>query len=944
MQQKTFDLNTLNGINGLMVPGITSGDELGVSVSTAGDINGDNISDLVLGAYYANAYKGAAYVIFGSRRGFVSSFSLNNLNGSNGFMVSGIASNGRLGYSVSTAGDINGDNITDLVLGAYYANSQNGAAYVIFGSRRGFVSTFSLNNLNGSNGFTIPAIASSGYLGISVSTAGDINGDNITDLVLGAPYANSVAGTSYVIFGTRAGFPSVFNLANLNGTNGFTVPGVAAGGQLGVSVSTAGDLNGDGLSDLVLGANTANAYNGTAYVIFGSRGGFVSPFNLANLNGSNGFMVPGIASSGQLGFSVSTAGDINGDNLTDLVLGALYANLNNGAAYVIFGSRGGFVSPFNLTNLNGNNGFMVPDIASNGYLGTSVSTAGDINGDGISDLVLGATGVNSTAGASYVIFGGRGNFASSFDLTNLNGTNGFTIPGTASNGELGVSVSTAGDINGDGISDFVLGAYQANSSTGVSYVIFGGSGSLTFIKNELAITEGQTVVLTLGDLNAFSFGRFGLLVFTVSNVQGGRFERVNQSGTGIFNFTQQQIVDAQIQFVSDRTAKVAFVTSVNDGNSTIGPEAADVTFINHAPLVVNSPMNQVFKHDRPFTFNFIANQTFLDPDGDPLTFVATSTNGASLPNWIQFDTSQNNQLTFTGVAPFHTVGTNELSLFASDLFNATTQANFNVTFVNNPPVVINQTLLQPQVTEMGKSFDFSFEANTIFSDPDGDPLTFFSTSGDGSVLPNWVHFDTNVPNQLTFTGISPTTGNLRWRLWASDPINATAYEDFDVVTVPANNVANVVNNGASITEIAGSVVGSLLGLGAIVGAGFGLGFWKKNKDSRSQEQFADFIRSALHLKGVDNFDHETGQKYLTFVHGLQKSLQQAGIDPSAMRPGELRELANDVATVARNKITSAANCLGQSAITVTDLNDNLQSLVTEVQVLRSAGQQRGYVV
>ncbi len=79
--------------------------------------------------------------------------------------------------------------------------------------------------------------------------------------------------------------------------------------------------------------------NGTAYVIFGSRGEFVSPFNLANLNGNNGFMVPGIAPSGLLGFSVSTAGDINGDNITDLVLGALNANGGNGTAYVIFGQN-----------------------------------------------------------------------------------------------------------------------------------------------------------------------------------------------------------------------------------------------------------------------------------------------------------------------------------------------------------------------------------------------------------------------------------------------------------------------------------------------------------------------------------------------------------------------------------------------------------------------------
>ncbi len=112
----------------------------------------------------------------------------------------------------------------------------------------------------------------------------------------------------------------------MNGNNGFIVPGIASGGRLGNSVSTAGDINGDNITDLVLGADPANA-NGAAYVIFGSREGFISPFNLTNLNGSNGFMIPGITSSGHLGNSVSTAGDINGDNITDLVLGANYCKL-----------------------------------------------------------------------------------------------------------------------------------------------------------------------------------------------------------------------------------------------------------------------------------------------------------------------------------------------------------------------------------------------------------------------------------------------------------------------------------------------------------------------------------------------------------------------------------------------------------------------------------------
>ena len=407
---------------------------------------------------------------------FPAIFNLTTLNGTNGFVVPGIARGEYLGSSVNTAGDINGDGIDDLVLGAPEILSTNsGTSYVIFGNREGFVPSFNLSALNGANGFTVPGVVTNGYLGLSVSTAGDINGDNVNDLVLGALAANSNLGASYVIFGSRSGFPATFNLTNLNGTNGFTIPGVAPSGNLGISVGTAGDINADGISDLVLGANGANSGWGASYVIFGSRSGFPAIFNLSALNGANGFTVPGVAAIGDLaglGWSVGTAGDINADGISDLVLGAPNLNSDVGVSYVIFGSRGGFSASFYPGfNLNGTNGFTISGTAS-GNLGSSVSTAGDINGDGVDDLVLGAYGTNSNWGASYVIFGSRSGFPASFYLANLNGTNGFTIPGIAFGEELGSSVSTAGDINADGISDLVIGA-SALGGLGESYVIFG---------------------------------------------------------------------------------------------------------------------------------------------------------------------------------------------------------------------------------------------------------------------------------------------------------------------------------------------------------------------------------------------------------------------------------------------------------------------------------------
>src|SRR5665648_263536 len=128
-------------------------------------------------------------------------------------------------------------------------------------------------------------------------------------------------------------FPAVFNLTMLDGQNGFSIPGIAAGGALGSSVSTAGDVNGDGLTDLIVGASYVASYQGASYVLFGNRTlGNGGTFNLTTLNGQNGFSIPGIAASGRLGTSVSSAGDVNGDGLTDLIVGAPYLASFQGAS------------------------------------------------------------------------------------------------------------------------------------------------------------------------------------------------------------------------------------------------------------------------------------------------------------------------------------------------------------------------------------------------------------------------------------------------------------------------------------------------------------------------------------------------------------------------------------------------------------------------------------
>jgi len=496
---KIINLSSLDGSNGFRLDGMAADDLSGRSVSDAGDVNGDGFDDVIVGAFRADpngSYSGSSYVVFGKASGFSATMDLSSLDGSNGFRLNGVAENDDSGWSVSTAGDVNGDGFDDVIVGAPDASLNGcllGSSYVVFGKASGFSATMDLSSLDGSKGFLLDGVAEGDTSGWSVSNAGDVNGDGFDDVIIGAFLADSNgywSGSSYVVFGKASGLGATMELPSLDGSNGFRLDGVTNDFS-GASVSNAGDVNGDGFDDLIVGAPSAepNGFrSGSSYVVFGKASGFDATMDLSSLDGSNGFRLDGVAERYSSGRSVSNAGDVNGDGLNDLIVGAYaadpngYNGYNSGSSYVVFGKASGFFATMDLSSLDGSNGFRLDGVAEFDSSGFSVSNAGDVNGDGFDELIVGAGGANpngrDSSGSSYVVFGKASGFSATMNLSSLDGSNGFRLDGVAVCDTSGYSVSSAGDVNGDGFDDLIVGAGGANpngNDSGSSYIIFGRS-------------------------------------------------------------------------------------------------------------------------------------------------------------------------------------------------------------------------------------------------------------------------------------------------------------------------------------------------------------------------------------------------------------------------------------------------------------------------------------
>ena len=482
--------------------------DFGITVATAGDVNGDGFSDIIVGAHrYSNGQtdEGGAFVYLGGSMG---------PSESPGWTAESNQANASYGWSVTTAGDVNGDGFSDVIIGAYeYDNGQTneGRAFVYLGS---------VSGLSASPIWTAESDQSSAYFGWTVATAGDVNGDGFSDVIVGAyNFDNDETdeGTAFVYLGNASGVST---------SPDWTAESDQTGASFGWAVATGGDVNSDGYSDVIIGApkyDNDETDEGAAFLYLG---------NSAGLPTSPDWMAESNQTDARFGCSVASAGDVNGDGYSDIIIGAF--KYDNGES----DEGASFVYPGNQSGPQPNPAWMAESNQIDARFGYSVAGAGDVNGDGFSDAIVGAYWYDNgetDEGRAFVYLG---------SFSGLTTSPAWTTESNQAYARFGQPVGTAGDVNGDGYSDVIVGAYSydnGQTNEGQVSVYFGSLSGLNTSADWTAESDqfdayfGYSAA-SAGDVNGDGYSDIIVGAFSYSHIQfdeGAAFLYYGNNGDGV---------------------------------------------------------------------------------------------------------------------------------------------------------------------------------------------------------------------------------------------------------------------------------------------------------------------------------------------------------------------------------------------------------------------------
>ncbi len=815
----------------------------GFSVSGSGDLNGDGFDDVVIGApAYVDIINlgdgtfnpvgvGAAFVYFGSAAG---------LSAEPGEVLQPTSVVGALfGFSVSAAGDVNGDGRGDLIVGApgdkVSLTVLLGSVDVAVGKVYVYHGTQFDGNLN-----TQPTVAASISLkqsdfgtllttpinplyGFSVSSAGDVNNDGKSDILVGSPayidlLSLNLGGRVDVYHGSTTGIGS---------TPSRIIKGGLLNGLFGYSVSSAGKVNNDNYSDIIVGAPASiNLLAvGAAYVFHGSASG-ITATTTAGANTS--LNAPGLLNKTLFGYSVSNAGDVNNDGRGDVIIGEpLAIDLFSGSlvavgkAHIFYGSSSGVLTTGSTSLTSPRKPGILGAITGNLLFGFSVSGVKDMNCDGIDDVIIGEPGgtsislgtgllglvsANAISGQAYIYYGKNS--------TGPVDTPGYSIVhqgGSLSVANLlGYSVKGAGDFNGDGRADFLVGApngtlnlassltgilgnvlgFTTTNSVGSSYGYEGCINSDPIAGND-AISTNEDVAVTINILvNDIDVdGSLSLTSIDLNQVTAGVQNTITTpEGTWTVNASGQVLFTPTLNY----NGPASLIYTVKDNLGSLSNQATitvTVIPVNDAPVAVNDAVNGV--EDMVATVIVVTNDTDVDGtinvatvDLDPATAGIQTSITNSFGSWSVDATGK---VTFTPVLNFNGVATVQYRV-SDNLGLTSNNATVSMTMasVNDAPVAVNDNVTGNE--------DEPIVVIVITND----------TDADGTIDPATVDLDPVTPGIQN----TKTTTEGTWTVDATGKVTFNPKPDFNgvaTVTYTVNDNGGATSNSGTISATVNAV-------------------------------------------------------------------------------------------------------------------------------------------
>lgn len=559
----------------------------------------DGLSDVVIGAVHQDdltyTSAGATYVVFGTTA--TTAISLKYL--ASVFTYSSPEASSYDSASpnfVKTVGDIDLNGYTDIGIGFF----ENAAAYLVLGNKNGADSISSLQGISSNEGYFINSTNLESWLGYSLDSAGDMNNDGFNDWMIGAPgkysyfpyYAdyifyystptidsNSIPAV-YIIYGGKSVQSLTVSNYSLNYPDrGTVITGDRTSG-LGISVAYVPNLYSKTNSErtfIALGAPFTSNYDGAVYIIAGSSSlpsqiKLTQPSQVTELGIITITAFPG--SKGYLGWAVSSAGDIDGDGYTDVLIAAPNSGINSGGTtvyncgviYLLYGKSLQAGATIALESFTSNQGLLFYGVNMYDNAGMAVSGIGDINGDGYADYAIGVPYYNSFTGITYVIYGNSAFSTSTISLGSISSSQGFTLNGDQTNDFSGFAIAPAGDINHDGLADFIISSPGNNIYAGTVYIIFGAKqGSMTSNSIDLSsLTSDQGVTI----VNNVLYTMVGWSVSSYTDTKGNIMALVGMNPSTAYGET---------------STAYAVIPSSSPKNTTVTPTARPTVYPTYVP-------------------------------------------------------------------------------------------------------------------------------------------------------------------------------------------------------------------------------------------------------------------------------------------------------------------------------------------------------------------------